>query len=433
MTMLTVNCASNEITQKSKQINRKSIREIENTTTKIAPSNNYARKTFKMQEYINSLHNLKSTHNYEFSKKFKPDEEYFDSRVRFIINDKNMTKMLNDGNTDINDWIDKNIFNLLGSDADVNNVIKKENLKQCMNNKNLIRNNKNHAVQFKDYIPMNEIETSQYKTEESNMSGFRSSNSLINERNFENSNVYERKNLNSERKVLIANSPEEVKYESLHDKNEKASKTQGKIIKGPWTKDEDGKLNELINCFGPKNWSKIAELMKTRIGKQCRERWHNHLHPNIKKTPFTAEEDILVIQLHTKYGNRWSEIAKFLPGRTDNAVKNHWNSALQKKLKKRSYSVQSSTCLRNERCCCSICISQKMQEKRSKSVYEPKFSRKPKTVHDKICSCQDCLNDRNLTQAIIRNEREDVKKRFELLTEEEKIASLALLKLRNSL
>uniref|UniRef100_A0A7N0V6Z4 Uncharacterized protein n=1 Tax=Kalanchoe fedtschenkoi TaxID=63787 RepID=A0A7N0V6Z4_KALFE len=104
------------------------------------------------------------------------------------------------------------------------------------------------------------------------------------------------------------------------------------LIKGPWSKEEDEVIVQLVSQYGAKKWSTIAQHLPGRIGKQCRERWHNHLNPAINRDAWTQEEELALIQAHQVYGNKWAELTKFLPGRTDNAIKNHWNSSVKKKM-----------------------------------------------------------------------------------------------------
>ncbi|XP_049387074.1 transcription factor MYB3R-2-like [Solanum stenotomum] len=104
------------------------------------------------------------------------------------------------------------------------------------------------------------------------------------------------------------------------------------LVKGPWTKEEDDLIIELVEKHGCKKWSAIANSLPGRIGKQCRERWHNHLDPTITKDAWTEQEELVLCHYHQLYGNKWAKIARFLPGRTDNAIKNHWNSTLKKRL-----------------------------------------------------------------------------------------------------
>ncbi|XP_042505658.1 transcription factor MYB20-like [Macadamia integrifolia] len=107
------------------------------------------------------------------------------------------------------------------------------------------------------------------------------------------------------------------------------------LKKGPWTAEEDNKLINFILTNGQCCWRAVPKLAGLlRCGKSCRLRWTNYLRPDLKRGLLSESEEKMVIDLHASLGNRWSKIASHLPGRTDNEIKNHWNTHIKKKLKK---------------------------------------------------------------------------------------------------
>ncbi|XP_008775013.1 myb-related protein 308-like [Phoenix dactylifera] len=114
--------------------------------------------------------------------------------------------------------------------------------------------------------------------------------------------------------------------------------------RGPWSPGEDALLANYIQCHGEGNWRSLPKKAGLlRCGKSCRLRWMNYLRPDIKRGNIGPEEEDLIIRLHSLLGNRWSLIAGRLPGRTDNEIKNYWNSHLSKKLRKQGMEVREGT------------------------------------------------------------------------------------------
>jgi hypothetical protein len=106
------------------------------------------------------------------------------------------------------------------------------------------------------------------------------------------------------------------------------------LVKGSWTTEEDEVIIHWVATHGPKSWTSLAQTLPGRLGKQCRERWVNSLDPDLVRRPWTAEEDQILIHHQKKWGNKWAQIANLLPGRTDNSVKNRWNSSLKRQLER---------------------------------------------------------------------------------------------------
>ncbi|KAJ9173364.1 hypothetical protein P3X46_016509 [Hevea brasiliensis] len=162
-------------------------------------------------------------------------------------------------------------------------------------------------------------------------------------------------------------------------KNSEAS-TNSKMVmnKGAWTGEEDRKLAEYIEVHGPKRWKTVAmKAGLNRCGKSCRLRWLNYLRPNIKRGNISDEEEDLILRLHKLLGNRWSLIAGRLPGRTDNEIKNYWNSHLSKKInKKEKKPAECSTPQDSitEKTCEAVATGQETVEESSKGAAIPELS-----------------------------------------------------------
>jgi hypothetical protein len=115
----------------------------------------------------------------------------------------------------------------------------------------------------------------------------------------------------------------------MHAAGQLAARPPELITRGSWNQAEDEMLTNAVHQLGPKKWTDIAKFVSTRTSKQCRERWYNRLSPEVKHEPFEPWEDEIIIDRQRELGNRWSMIARHLPGRSTNSIKNRWYSGLK--------------------------------------------------------------------------------------------------------
>ncbi|CAN0888743.1 Transcription factor MYB2 [Linum grandiflorum] len=134
-----------------------------------------------------------------------------------------------------------------------------------------------------------------------------------------------------------------MSYARNHSDEDQYSGGRATVKKGPWTAEEDSILANYVALHGEGYWNAAARSSGLkRTGKSCRLRWMNYLRPNVRRGNITLQEQLLILQLHSRWGNRWSKIAEQLPGRTDNEIKNYWRTRVQKLAKQLNCDVSSS-------------------------------------------------------------------------------------------
>lgn len=163
-----------------------------------------------------------------------------------------------------------------------------------------------------------------------------------------------------------------MKTESGGDRNKVAKEQQQEVEelrRGPWTLDEDNLLIHYVACHGEGRWNLLAKSAGLkRTGKSCRLRWLNYLKPDIKRGNLTPQEQLMILELHSKWGNRWSKIAAHLPGRTDNEIKNYWRTRVQKQAKQLNMESNSPSFVDAIRCFYMPRLVQKIEQSSTSST-----------------------------------------------------------------
>ncbi|KAL6007499.1 hypothetical protein ACLOJK_032997 [Asimina triloba] len=199
------------------------------------------------------------------------------------------------------------------------------------------------------------------------------------------------------------------------------------LRRGPWTLEEDSLLIHYIACHGEGRWNLLARCSGLkRTGKSCRLRWLNYLKPDVKRGNLSPEEQLVILELHSKWGNRWSRIAQHLPGRTDNEIKNYWRTRVQKQARQLKIDANSARFRDAVRCYWMPRLLEKMGSSASSSSVQSspdsiQFNRVPQkpfqpdfllaskqnnpsvSTHFDKCSSEDCSpsissNSLNITQ-----------------------------------
>ncbi len=171
--------------------------------------------------------------------------------------------------------------------------------------------------------------------------------------------------------------------EGLENKEDEVLRSS-KTVKRAWTNEEDDLVRKMVSIHGPKHWSQIASRIPGRRAKQCRERWLNHLRPDLRRTDWTQAEVNILLQQHARLGNQWVEIARHLPGRTDNSVKNYWNSHAMRPHRSRAFQGEAAGYVPGMAPYATDAVSKKVSTDKTKAPAdkaEPNTAPTPRSMH----------------------------------------------------